>query len=309
MQDSVFIPDREMILAAVGIGIALVLLGALAILQHTRRRREGLQRLDEGNLGSTKDALPGATPFFVACYRGSSARFFRVYFTPAELLFLHAGQYFAIIDAETPRGSDQTHWLLRSVKLVFVALAGGAVAAGIGLAAVIRGVARNAGNNPEGARDILLWVLGIIAFCAVMVVVCVPVLLWQYARRCRQLDALRLSELREMSETDRQNFRATPESVPDLEITPLVGDAAVPGQIACAITFKHARTGRWKIETLTTRDTRDAVQAVLTVWGQGRVLMDKSLQDRFATLPAPAAARTTEPTDAVAELLRRANLR
>jgi hypothetical protein len=264
-----------------------------------------MQRLDKADVGDAKDALPGATPFFVACYRGSSARFFRVYFTPVELLFLHAGQYFAIIDAETPRGSDQTHWLLRSVKLVFVALAGGAVAAGIGLAAVVRGVARNAGNNPEGARDILLWVLGIIAFCAVMVVVCVPVLLWQYARRGRQLDALRLSELRELSEIDGQNFRATPESVADLEISPLSGDAAVPGQIACAISFKHTRTGRWKIETLTTRDTRDAIQAILAVWGQGCVLIDKSLQDRFGNTAVASGA----PTDDAAALLARAGLR
>jgi hypothetical protein len=304
MQDSVFIPDREMILAAVGIGIAVVLVGALAILQQIRRRREGLQRLDEGNLGNTKDALPGATPFFIACYRGSSARFFRVYFTPVELLFLHAGQYFAIIDAETPRGSDERHWLLRSVKLVFVALAGGSVAAGIGVAALFRAAARNAGKNPEGVRDIFLWVLGIIAFCAVMVVVCVPVLLWQYARRCHQLDALRLSELREQSETDAKNFRATPESVADLEITPLVGDAAVPGQIACAISFKHARTGRWKIEMLTTRDTRDAIQAVLAIWGPGLVLIDKSLQDRFGN----GAAASSTQTDAAA-LLARAGLR
>jgi hypothetical protein len=288
MQDSVFIPDREMILAAVGLGIAVVLLAVLAILQKVRQRREGLERLEatSAEVGPAADLPPGTTPFFVACYRGSSARFFRVYSGPGELLFLHAGQYFAIIDSETARGTDQTHWLLRSVKLVFIALAGGAVAAGIGLAAVLRGMARNAGENPEGARDILLWVLGIIAFCAVMVVVCVPVLLWQYARRCRQLDALRLSELREQSEVDRQNFRATPATVAELAITRIdpEKDGVASGQIGCAISFRHGPTGRWKIETLTTRDTRDAVQAILAVWGAGHVEIDPSLQNLFGDL-------------------------
>jgi hypothetical protein len=288
MQDSVFIPDREMILAVVGIGIAVVLLALLAILQKVRQRREGLDRIDQWKEegGQVADLPPGATPFFVACYRGSSARFFRVYSGPGELLFLHAGQYFAIIDAETARGSDQTHWLLRSVKLIFIALAGGAVAAGIGLAAVLRGVARNAGNNSEGARDILMWVLGIIAFCAVMVVVCVPVLLWQYARRCRQLDALSLSELREQSEVDRQNFRATPATVEELTIARLDSekDSIAAGQIGCAISFRHGPTGRWKIETFTTRDTKDAIQAILAVWDARLVEIEPSLKNLFGDL-------------------------
>jgi hypothetical protein len=287
--DGEFIAPRELILAGVGIGIAIVLLALLSLLQRARLRREGAERLRtlESEAGGASDSPPGSTPFFITCYNGANARFFRVYEGPDELLFVNAGQYFALIDVESVRGTDQRHWLLRSIKLVVIGLAAGAVAAGIGVAAIVRGVARNAANNPEGARDIMLLVFAVIGFLAVTVVVGVPLMLWQVTRRCRQLDPMSLARLRQEAELDRRSFRATPETVADFKVTLLdQRDNFIPSQeIGSTITFKDSVTGRWKIQTKATCDTRAAVQALRSIWGEDCIEVDARLRERLGETP------------------------
>jgi F0F1-type ATP synthase membrane subunit c/vacuolar-type H+-ATPase subunit K len=283
--DDVFIAPRELMLGGAGIGITIVLLVILSLLQKSRLRREGEARLQalESEFESESDSLPGSTPFFVTCYTGGNARFFRVYSGRAELLFVNAGQYFALIDAESVRGTDQRHWLLRSVKLVGIGLAGGAVGAAIGVAAIFRAIARNAGKNPEAAGDITWIVFGIVGMFAMVVVVAVPLTLWQVTRRCRQLDPMSLARLRQEAELESKSFRATPVSVTEFRVALLdQRENLIPSQeIGSTISFKDTVTGRWKLETKATCDTRDALRALRSIWGKERVTVDAKLSDRL----------------------------
>ena len=294
--DEEFIGRRELILGGVGLGVALLLLVVLSLLQTSRKRREGAARLAalEADSGDLADAPPGRTPFFVACYNAGKPRFFRAYIGERELLFLNAGQYFALIDVESVRGTDQRHWLLRSVKLISIALGAGAVAAGIGIAAILRGVARGAAQNPGGAFDILQMVFGIVAFLAVMVVVGVPLMLWQVTRRCRQLDQMSLARLRQEAELNPLSFRATPDTAAEFQVALLDqrDNFISSSEVGSTLKFRDSVAGRWKVETKATADTRAALAALRSIWGSDRVAVDADLRKRLgekADDPVPDA--------------------
>ncbi len=285
--------DPALTQAIIGIAFAVVALGALSIYQQARIKREKREKFEsvEATFATLADAPPGATGFFVARYRGNQPRFFRVYSDGDALLFLHAGPYFAMIEAETARGSDRRHWLLQAGRTLVIGLAGGAVMAVAALAVLARAVARNAGNNPEGAHDIMLWVLGIIAFLAALFVVIAPGVVWRISKRGAELDALPLSGLRQQAGTNPLCFRATPEEVTGIKAKRL--DLHARGELGATLEFRHAPTGRWTIETVTTRDTRDAVDAFRRAFGPEAVALAKELQPYFA--PKPVGFDANEP--------------
>ncbi|HET6422993.1 MAG TPA: hypothetical protein VFG20_04875 [Planctomycetaceae bacterium] len=294
--DNEFIGQRELVLGGIGIGAAFVLLVVLSLLQTGRMKREGQVRLDKlkDDNRDADDSPPGMTPFFVARYQGGNARFFRVYQAAGELLFVYAGEYFVLIDPESIRGTDQRHWLLRSVKMVFVGLGAVTIGGGVALAAILRGVARNVHKNPEAAGDIVLIVLGCIAFIAAIAVVGIPLTLWGITKRCRALDAMSLGELRGESELHPKSLRATPETVSEVNVKFLDLSAQFFSgtETACSITFKHATRGKWTIDTLTQADTRAAVQALYAEWGRDKVFVDEKLRARLGGIvptPPPAA--------------------
>jgi hypothetical protein len=283
--DNEFIGPRELALAAVGIGMAVLLLLFLQFYKRSRARRAGEERLRimDSVEGGGKDAPPGTIPFFIASFNGAYARFFRVYCGADELLFVYAGQFFFMIDDDSPRASDQGHWLLRSVKLMFTGLAAVAVLGGFGLAAMFRAVTRSAAENPDGAIDIVMIVFGVIVFCAGIVVIGIPLTLWTITRRCRQLNEMSLDRLRRESELHGKSLRATPDTVKDVKLTlhNSKGDLLPSSQIASMISFKHSSTGYWSIDIRSTRDTRDAIKACVAVWGQEHVQIDQKLLDRL----------------------------
>lgn len=300
--DGEFIGQRELILGGIGIGAAIILLVILSLLQTGRMKREGQDRLDklkEDNAGAG-DAPPGATPFFVSRYQGSNSRFFRTYQTSGELLFLYAGEYFVLIDPESIRGTDQRHWLLRSLKMVYVGLGAVAIGGVMVMAVIMRGVARNVHKNPEAAGDIVLIVLGIIAFLAVIAIVGIPLTLWGITKRCRALDDMSLSDLRNESELHPKSLRATPETVSEINVKFFDQSAQffASNETACSMTFKHATRGKWTIDTLTKNDTRAAVQALYAVWGRDKVFVDEKLRAQIGDIvpaPAPVAVAAQVP--------------
>lgn len=279
---------REAILAGIGLFIALLLLVFLSLYQQAMKKKSDqakLKKLDEETSG-VADASAGTTPFFIACFRGNNARYFRVYSGVDELLFLYAGQYFVMIDPESPRGTDKQHWLLRSLKMALAALASGAVAAIMVLAIILRAIARNAAQNPNGGGHIITIVMAIIGLLGLLVVIIVPTTLWGITRRCRELDALSLNGLRGQAEIDKRSFRATPDSIKEFKVQLLdQRENFKPSQeVGSIISFKHKPTGRWKIETLTTADTRDAIQAIFAIWDRDQVEIDEKLLARFGEL-------------------------
>jgi hypothetical protein len=101
---------------------------------------------------------------------------------------------------------------LQASGILIAGLATGSVIAIGALAVIGRAVARKAADNPEGASDIMLWVLGIIAFVAVMFIIIAPRAVWRIVQRGRELTALPLSGLSEQAQTHALSFRATPEN-------------------------------------------------------------------------------------------------
>lgn len=299
--DGEFIGQRELILGGIGIGAAFILLVILSLLQTGRMKREGQSRLDklkDDNAGAG-DAPLGATPFFVSRYQGGNARFFRTFQAANELLFVYAGEYFVLIDPESIRGTDQRHWLLRSLKMVYIGVGAIVIGGGVAMAAIMRGVARNVHKNPEAAGDIVLIVLGVIAFLAVIAIVGIPLTLWGITKRCRKLDDMSLSDLRGEAELNPKSLRATPDTVSEINVKFLDQSAQffASNETACSITFKHATRGKWTIDTLTKSDTRAAVQALYAVWGRDKVFVDEKLRAQIGDIvPAPA----TTPVTAVA---------
>lgn len=263
--------DPQMIQALVGIVFAVVALGALAVYQQARIGREKREKAEEvrASLAASTDVPPGMADFFVARHRGGKARFFRVYPDEGALLFLGAGPFIVGVDAETPRGTDPRHWAVRSARLTLAGLAAGAVAAVAALIVVGRGVARNADANPEAGGAIMLGILGVIALLTVGFVVALPAVVWRITRRATVLDSLPLSGLRMQAETDEGSFRVTPEDVSDVRFDRLdLSTAYKPGDdVGATLSFRHAPTGKWKIETTTTRDTVDAIGAFRRLLG------------------------------------------
>lgn len=284
--------DPALAQAIAGIAFAVVALGVLAVYQQARTKREEREKAEEvrASLSGSPDAPPGVTGFFVARFRGSKARFFRVYPDDGALLFLHAGPFLIGVDAETPRGTDPRHWAVRSARLTLAGLAVGAVAALVALVVIGRGVARNANANPEAGGSIMIGVLGLIALLTVGFVVALPAAVWRITKRVAVLDALPLSGLRTLAETDEGSFRATPENVSDVRFDRLEpGTASGPGEeVGATLSFRHAPTGKWTVETTTTHDTAEAIEAFRRLLGVEAVPVSGGLEARLAGKPAAA---------------------
>lgn len=286
--------DTELIMAIAGIALAFVGLAVLAVLQQTRIKREKQEKAQamKSATAMAPDAVAGRTPFFVARYRGNKARFFRVYSGANELLFLYAGPFIIMIDPETVRGTDRRHWLAQSARLLRAGLAVGGVAAIAAVAVIVRGIARNAGSNPEAAGDILLGVLGIAGLLAVGLILVLPAVVWRIMRRGAELDALSLAGLREQAATHDWSFRATADNLSDVRFNYL-DPPTNSGQteIGAILSLHHKPTGKWRIETTTTRDTNAAIAAFREVLGSEAVEVELGLEGRLSgKLPIVSSA-------------------
>ena len=286
--------EPELIMALVGIAIAVVGLAALSILQTTRMKREKDAKVQAVRAVTTgADVPPGATRFFVARYTGNNARFFRVYVDDGALLFLNAGPYFVTLGADIVRGTDRRHWTLQAAKLLVTGLATGAVAAAVAFFAIGRGVARNAGGNPAAGGTILYGTLGLIALLTVGFIVALPFVVRRVTRRAAELDALTLAGLREQAEIEERSFRATPDNVSDvkLDYLELNYSFARGNAVGATVTFRHTKTGKWKLETTSTRDTLDALAAFRGLVGPDAVTLEPFLKSQ---LPKPKKAAVDE---------------
>ena len=253
--------DIELILAIIGVGFALV---ALAALSAVRQRR--LEREKQQTRAAAEHA--GGAPlkaFFVAQYRGSKARFFRVYPDEDHFLFVHAGPFVIGIDADTVRGPGPH----RTARAALLSAAGLAVGAAAGAAVYFVG-------GREATGSVLYVTLGIGALLAVGGAVALPAVVWRVARRGAELDALSPDGLRAEAETEL-SFRAHHDSITGVKFALL--DAG-GGEVGATVTFRHKPTGNWTIETTTTEDTSDALDEFYDALGD-LVAIDERLRDRL----------------------------
>jgi hypothetical protein len=267
--------DDELILALVGIGFAIVALGVLAVVQQNRIKREKQKKAEAVKTTGSDDAEPG--PYFIAQYRGSKARFFRGYQDEDALLFLYAGPFMVIVGAETARGTDQRGWVAQSAKLLLGGLAVGAVVAIAIIVIIGKNVAANANNNPEAAGSIMYGVIGLIGLLAVVFAVAIPGVVWRITRRAAELNAMSLGKLRRKAESEDWSFRASPANVTNVKFAVLDLDRN-DGSSCATLSFRHKPTGKWKIETTTTRDTRDAITAFREVFGNEAIEVEAGLE-------------------------------
>jgi hypothetical protein len=200
-----------MIMALVGVGLTIVGLAVLAILQQSRMKRDKDEKIQSvrRSLASDNDKPAGAIPFIIARYRGSKARFFRVYQDQGGLLFLNAGPFVVTINAETPRGADRRHWIAQSVKLLATGLAVGAMGAVAAFIVIGRAISRSPSYNPAAAGSILLGVLGIVGLLTAGLIVVVPLVVRRITQRAAELDAMTLHQLREQAEINELSFQCT----------------------------------------------------------------------------------------------------
>lgn len=277
--------DKEMIMALVGIGLTIVGLAVLAILQQSRMKRDKDEKTQSvrRSLASDADKPAGAIPFFIARYRGSKARFFRVYHDQGGLLFLNAGPFVVAIDAETPRGTDRRHWAAQSVKLVATALAVGAVGAIAAFVVIARAISRNPSHNPAAAGSILLGVLGVIGLLAAGLIIVVPLVVRRIMQRAAELDAMTLHQLREQAEIDELSFQCKGEQASGVkfDLLELGGPSKGISAVGATLRFIHKPTGKWTLETTTTQDTRDALDAFRKALGHDNVTVEAALEDRL----------------------------
>lgn len=270
--------DIELILAIIGIGFAVTALGALSLAQQARIKREKEEKRKKVLASKHATGAP-LKPFFVAQYRGSKARFFRVYPDEDAFLFINAGPFMIMIDAETVRGEDRRHWIVQSAKLLAAGLAIGVVVAGAIIFTVGRGLTQN--NNPEAAGSVLYGLIGLAVLLVVGFAVALPLVVWRIARRGAELDALPPDGLRAEAETEL-SFRADHNSFFDIKFAPLEqsGD-----EVGATLTFRHKPTGNWTIELTTTRDARAALDEFYDAFGDEIVQIDEKLQQRLDWRP------------------------
>src|SRR5262245_22506603 len=182
--------DTELILAVVGVALAVVALAALSVVQQARIKRQKRQT----RAAAEHSGGAPLKPFFIAQYRGNKARFFRVDPDQDAFLFVHAGPFVIGIDAETVRGTDRRHRVVRAVKLSVGGLAVGAVVAAVLVFVIGRGVGPD--NNPGAAGPTPYGLIGLGTLLAVGCAVALPVVVCRIAQRAAELDALAPDGLR-----------------------------------------------------------------------------------------------------------------
>jgi hypothetical protein len=235
--------------------------------------------------GAADPAAPPGTraKFFLAVFQSSvqGSRVYRVYPTPDSLLFLFAGPMVVFINIETARRTDSTNWVVKAANM----LRTGAVAAAGGflvlLVVLARVVVRIALDDPSMAWDLvtMLVVIGVgsIAFLIVAVASSVRLI----TKRAAHLDALTEEGLREEVVKDKRNFRATAAELSDVRLDPLTKSGvlgAAEGARAARLSFTHKPTGRWKLNLVTSRDTKAAVRAFRQLLGRDQVAVNVSVR-------------------------------
>jgi hypothetical protein len=92
-----------------------------------------------------------------------------------------------------------------------------------------------------------------------------------------------LRQLREESELHPKCLRATKDTVSEFHFALMDQEAnLIPSSaLGSRMSFKHGPTGRWSIQIRTQRDTKDAINACLAIWGREQVQIEKSLLDRI----------------------------
>jgi hypothetical protein len=215
-------------------------------------------------------------PFFLAIFQSGlrGSRIFRVYSSPDALLFIDVGPLVVFIDVETARQVDPTHWAVKAasaLKTGLVASVGGILLVAVILLRLLLPVAR---DDPSHAADLVAGGAVIVVLAVAFVIFAVTATVHRLTRRVAHLDALSEEALSREARGDKWNFRAAAGDLSEVSIDPLGGTGvlgAKAGKAAARLSFRHERTGKWKLNLVTAKDTRAAVRTFRRLLGVGKV--------------------------------------
>ena len=269
-------PEASLIMAAVGLGIGFLALVGFAIRGSMQEKRKAAAARAEAERRKAARATRPAGPrpkFFLTRSCGNKFGLYRVYPHGGALTFLRVGPWTPLVSVETARGTDPRHWVAQSAA----ALAAGA-AAGLAIAVAVGAVAARhlllgAQKNPTGAADIAFGLVALAGLLAVAYAVPVPLNVRRLTRRAKELDELPADELAIEAEGNPDDFRATAANVSAVRF-----EAGGETDVVARLRFKHAPTGKWKMELTTAADARDAIAAFRRLVGPDAVAVAKGVE-------------------------------
>jgi hypothetical protein len=208
--------------------------------------------------------------FFLAIHYSKlgASRIYRVYVHPDALSFIYIGPPHPWIDLESARRMDQAHWAIQAAQTVrkgaTLAIAGGTAVAGILGLALLKAAFRDA---PK-VLDIILFVLTFVAIVIPLGVFLVTASIWALSKRISYLDGLTEDQLRKEAETSQWSFTATRDNVSDVSVDPAEESKS---KASARLSMTHDATGKWKLDLISSKDTKRAIGAFRQLLGDDSV--------------------------------------
>jgi hypothetical protein len=220
-----------------------------------------------------------AAKFFLAVHRSTlgASRVYRVYPNADGLSFLGVGPPHPWIDVESARKLDNSHWAVRTSRVIrkglAFAIAGGSAAAGVLGLILLKAVLRDA---PK-VLDLILFVLTAIGIFVPLGLLVLTGTIRFFTNRVAYIESLSEPQIREEAEREKwYSFWAAAGDIHDVSIGPTETKGA-RAKAAALLSFTHPPTGKWKLELVAPKDARIAGRAFLQMLGQAKVAVDTRL--------------------------------
>jgi hypothetical protein len=193
------------------------------------------------------------------------------------LSFLGLGPPHPWIDLESARKSDNTHWAVRTSRLVrkgvAVAVAGGSAVAGVLGLALLRAAFKDA---PK-VLDIVLSVLTAAGVLVPLALLALAASVRHFTSRVAYLDSLVPRQIPgEAARKRLYSFRAAAGDLGEVSIDPPAPKGPA-GKAAALLSLTHRPTGQWRLELVSPEDTQDAARAFRQLLGPDDVAVNVRL--------------------------------
>jgi hypothetical protein len=224
-------------------------------------------------------APTGGLPFFLAHLNSAlgGSQMYRAYVEADAINLVHLGGYTPLIDVELCRKLDPAHWAVKTgetLKTWVLAAGGGAVAAAgvLGLA-----LSRVAFKEPSRALELVSFVLTAVGLLIPIVIIAIGGSIWRITRRVRQLESMTPEQLREEAAKGKAGLQVLAQDISEVQLQPISQESGGLGAKPVArLSFKHVKSGNWKLNLFTQDDAKLAAAAMRRLAGAGKATIDAS---------------------------------